>query len=415
MGIDFIERRSRGRSDGGGRVGTNFSDSNGGVMASSSSLGKVVSANGNHRYLQQQQHHHNNSYHNHVVPDNTYHHNHNHTKNMVLVSEGSPKENGHYNPNQCGTVRTVATRTQVTSPSPSSAAAVVNQTTRSFLSYTSSPTLNGSRSNGGSGNNYNHHRQRNNSSSHLSAVPPATTSSSSSVGTSVTDNTCAITPAAAITTTPAKPSRTLSVRNFSNFVKRLPSLSLSPSVRIATSLGFSSTNSHNHSSNNSESTNSNNASSSSSSSAKPQGLSSSGNTATLKRPTTVSFQKKKARPFSYAEPGSLSNGHHNHHTTSSSHLHQLQKPNGISSSKKSSIINTCGSNLNSIPVTNLSPKGKLENVGNDGPTYNGHNVADLEARLAHLRVQQRERRKSLDFAISCVEPDPTCFSVEEQV
>ncbi len=413
MGIDFIERRSRGRSDGGGRVGANCSDSNGGVMASSSSSGKVVSGNGNHRYHQQQQvHHHNNSYHNHVVPDNGYHRNHNHTKErMVLVSEGSPKENGHYNHNQCSTIRTVATRTQVTSPSPSSA--VVNPTTRSFLSYTSSPTLNGSRSNGGSGNNnYNHQRQRNNSSSHLSAVPPATTSSSSSVGTSVTDNTCAITPAAAIPTTPAKPSRTLSVRNFSNFVKRLPSLSLSPSVRIATSLGFSSTNSHNHS-NNSESTNGNNASSSSS--AKLKGLSTSGNTATLKRPTTVSFQKKKARPFSYAEPGSLSNGHHNHHATSSSHLHQLQKSNGISSSKKSSIINSCDSHFNSIPVTNLSPKGKLENVGNDGPTYNGHNVADLEARLAHLRVQQRERRKSLDFAISCVEPDPTCFSVEEQV
>lgn len=418
MGIDFIEKRSRRSSGSGGAGGgiTAINTSNG-IMANSS--GRIINGDYRHHQQQQQQQLHHNHSHNHITHNNNnngYHsHNHNTSKVSLSAAVGSAtKENGHYN--QSGTTSTAsaaATRTYVTSPSPSSA---VNHT-RSFLSYTSSPTLNGVSSRAAP--NYNNNRMSlpvtsTSSSSAAVHTAPASTSGANSVATGNSSSSANST--TQNTTTPAKPSRTLSVRNFSNFVKRLPSLSLSPSVRIASSLGFSSTNSHNNHTNNQNTTSNGNNPSLSSSSSGPQSLTSGGNTATLKRPTTVSFQKKKARPFSYAEPGSLSNGHasnnHSHHHQNS-HLQQ-NYANGISKVKHGGMGINNG-DINPIPITNLTPKGRLENVGNDGPTYNGHNVADLEARLVRLRVQQRERRKSLDFAISCVEPDPTCFSMEEQV
>lgn len=386
MGIDFIERR---RSiSGGGAISSSSGSGNlvggGGIMASTSS--SRINGNHNHNQAHNSSHHHHHHpaahHHQNYYPNNHIHSNGYHQqvgpvphKHKVYFSDGTPpKENGQRNYNNQSGAQTImrapsSKQVLISATSPSSSLSQNSSSKRSFLSYSSpSPSSNG--------------------------VTSSSNKNSSLSSCSSSNNTVAtpIVVAASAVPTPSKPSRTLSVRNFSNFVKRLPSLSLSPSVRIASSLGFSSSNSHNNS-NNGATTNSSG----------PQSLPSAGggggNLATLKRPTTVSFQKKKARPFSYAEPGSL-NGRHDDHQNHS---------NGSEYNGATYLSST------SIPTADLSPKGKLENVGNCGATYNGHNVADLEARLARLRVQQLERRKSLDFAISCVEPDPTCFSVEEQV
>lgn len=326
MGIDFIERRIRRSSGGGG--GAN------GVISNGTTTTRII----NHQ---------------------EHNHNHNYSRTSQL-NEDNGFQNGNYYQTkipgdyQSGSV----TRHNVTSPMG-----------KPYLSYVSSPTyMNGEDRFKNTGDQYTN--------------PPSLASSSTTSSGALSCSTSST----STTQSPAKPSRTLSVRNFSNFVKRLPSLTLSPSVRIASSLGFSSSNSN--STHSSEKSNGKNANHS-----PPQ---SNGATATLKRPTSVSFQKKKARPFSYAEPGSLTNGNHFNDN--------VKLRNGKSND-----------HLAISPPPISSPKGRLENIGNDGATYNGHNVADLEARLARLRYQQRERRKSLDFAISCVEPDPTCFSVEEQV
>jgi len=42
------------------------------------------------------------------------------------------------------------------------------------------------------------------------------------------------------------------------------------------------------------------------------------------------------------------------------------------------------------------------------------NVSVLEARILKLRRAQAEKRKSVDFAISCLEPDPQFYLVDEQ-
>ena len=49
-------------------------------------------------------------------------------------------------------------------------------------------------------------------------------------------------------------------------------------------------------------------------------------------------------------------------------------------------------------------------------TYNGIAISDLEARVSRLRRrQQMEKRKSIsNFAISCLEPNPTAYFVQEE-
>ncbi|CAG7837490.1 unnamed protein product [Allacma fusca] len=186
--------------------------------------------------------------------------------------------------------------------------------------------------------------------------------------------------------------------------------------------------------------------------------------------------RKKWRPLSYAEPGahssSSNNNNNNSSNSSSQHHHQphlisshrdvpVLSNHGTSNGHSSGTTTASGGNsstatkgrrsihsTNSISVFNggISIHHQAEETSaaitnghnseneilelsqadeallrsyysNNGMTmssrtYNGHSVIDLEARLSRLRVQQLARRKSVDFAISCVEPDPTCFSVD---
>lgn len=97
------------------------------------------------------------------------------------------------------------------------------------------------------------------------------------------------------------------------------------------------------------------------------------------------FVKKKWRPMSYAE----------------------------------STLNPLSSSL-SFPINsfyNATNDKCLEIESGSNKLFNGYSIEDLEFRLNRLRQkqQQSERRKSIcvDFAISCVEPNPTCFSMEQ--
>jgi hypothetical protein len=115
-------------------------------------------------------------------------------------------------------------------------------------------------------------------------------------------------------------------------------------------------------------------------------------------------EPKKYRPLSYAEQPLISGSHHhynNHHLVNNAHqspVTNIMKNGSISSSGG-------GSSLSSFS------RGRYESMGNGGASFNGHRIAELEARLTQLRIQQMHRRKSVDFAISCVEPDPTYFYV----
>jgi len=119
-----------------------------------------------------------------------------------------------------------------------------------------------------------------------------------------------------------------------------------------------------------------------------------------RRPIIVT--KKKCRPQSYAEPKKY---------RPLSYAEPLVV-NGLVHNVSVSVHNGSQRTTTSSTATTNCTRGRFEScVSSSTASFNGHRIAELEARLTQLRIQQMHRRKSVDFAISCVEPDPTYFYV----
>ena len=132
--------------------------------------------------------------------------------------------------------------------------------------------------------------------------------------------------------------------------------------------------------------------------------------------------RKKWRPLSYAEPGSKSRSSSSSAVLQGNCFGTSNSNNKNGFHKEIYSINNNNNNEYDDEYEKFDPR-IITRLEADlfamdqhySKMYNGHSVRELEARLCQLKLQQLQRRNSVDFAISCVEPSPMCYSVEEVI
>jgi len=127
----------------------------------------------------------------------------------------------------------------------------------------------------------------------------------------------------------------------------------------------------------------------------------------------VPQSKRRIRPRSYAEPRTVTG----RSRLCFSHCGNNGTPVSAASEGRNGIlVSRNGTVYSSSRDNDLFTFGNgCRGVTPGGPCHNGVSMGDLETRLTYLRRQQLEKRKSIsNFAISCLEPNPTAYFVEEE-